>query len=198
MKKFTLLLFLAIAECLQAQKPTNYVDSLKAFRTHYVDNNEAVKGSDRKFMQFFPIDSSYRVIADFVRLENSPWFDFNTSGKNKQVFRRYGELHFAIDGKPLRLYAYQSQYFLGDKKYTNYLFAPFTDSTSAEETYGAGRYLDISILDIKDNKIIIDFNKAYNPLCAYSHDWECPLPPRENDLAASIKAGEKTFGKQVH
>src|SRR5262245_51319768 len=166
MKKFILFFLLGITYYLQAQKPTNYLDSLKAFRAHFIDNHEVVKGSDKKYMQFFPVDSSYRVVADFIRTENEPWFDLNTSAKNKQVYRRYGELKFLINGKPLHLYAYQSQYFLGDKHYTNYLFAPFTDSTSAEESYGAGRYLDISLLDVKDNKIIIDFNKAYNPLCA--------------------------------
>ena len=198
MKKVPIVFFLALAQFLEGQTPNPYIDSLKAFRTHYVNKHEVVSGSDRKFMQFFPIDSSYRVIADFIRIENGPWFEMNTSTTNKQIYRRYGELQFQIGGKPLHLYAYQSQYFLGDKKYTNYLFAPFTDSTSAEESYGAGRYLDISILDIKDNKIVIDFNKAYNPLCAYSHDYECPLPPKENDLAAYIRAGEKNYGKKVH
>jgi uncharacterized protein len=198
MKKIPLVFLLALTQFLQAQTNSPYVDSLKAFRAHYVKNHEAVTGSDRKFLQFFPIDSSYRVIADFIRIEDGPWFEMNTSTTHKQIYRRYGELHFMIGGKPLRLYAYQSQYFLGDKKYTNYLFAPFTDSTSAEESYGAGRYLDISILDIKDNKLLIDFNKVYNPLCAYGHDWECPLPPRENDLAAYIRAGEKNYGKKVH
>jgi len=198
MKKSILLFCLTITEFLQAQKPATYFDSLKAFQEHYVNNHEVVKGADRKYMQFYPIDSSYRLTAKFIRIENGPWFEMNTSGKNKQVYRRYGDIQFIIDGKPLHLYAYQSQYFLGDKHYTNYLFAPFTDSSSGIDSYGAGRYLDISILDVKDNMIVIDFNKAYNPYCAYSHDYECPLPPRENDLAAYIRAGEKNFGKKVH
>jgi uncharacterized protein (DUF1684 family) len=191
-------LLLLSGEFIHAQKALNYVDSIKAFQAHFVDNHEVVKGSDRKYIQFYPIDSSYRISANFIRIENGPWFDMPTSAKNKQVYRRYGELQFIINGKSAHLYAYQSQYFLGDKHYTNYLFAPFTDSSSGEESYGAGRYLDISILDIKDNILVIDFNKAYNPYCAYGHTYDCPLPPRENDLATYVHAGEKNYGKKVH
>jgi len=198
MKKIFILVFLLRAGLAFAQPSSPYLDSLKAFRSHYVDVHEVVKGNDKKYFQFFPIDSSYRVNAKFIRIENGPWFEMGTTGKGKQVYRKYGELVFTIMGKPLHLYAYQSQYFLGIKESKNYLFAPFTDSSSAEETYGAGRYLDLSILDIQNEEMVIDFNKAYNPYCAYSHDYECPVPPRENDLPIYINAGEKNFGKKPH
>ncbi len=198
MKKLIILVLLVRAGLADAQPSSPYFDSLKAFRSRYVDANAVVKGSDRKYFQFFPIDSSYRVDAKFIRTENAPWFEMSMTGGTKQIYRKYGELVFSINGKPLHLFAYQGQYFLGTMEYKNYLFAPFTDSSSAEETYGAGRYLDLSILDVKNDSMVIDFNKAYNPYCAYSHDYSCPVPPRENDLPIYIRAGEKNFGKKPH
>jgi len=70
------------------------------------------------------------------------------------------------------------------------LFLPFRDATSGKETYGAGRYLD---LDVRGDEVLIDFNYAYTPNCAYSADWSCPLPPAENWLEVPIRAGEMTF-----
>jgi uncharacterized protein (DUF1684 family) len=81
-------------------------------------------------------------------------------------------------------------------KYKNYLFVPFKDMTNGKETYGGGRYLDLETTDIQNDSVILDFNKAYNPYCAYSNGYSCPIPPKENHLAVSIEAGEKTFGKE--
>ncbi len=87
---------------------------------------------------------------------------------------------------------------MNDPTYKNYLFLPFTDLTSGEESYGGGRYIDLETTDIFNNKVIIDFNKAYNPYCAYASGYNCPIPPRENDLPVAVKAGEMNFGKKVH
>jgi uncharacterized protein (DUF1684 family) len=81
-------------------------------------------------------------------------------------------------------------------KYRDYLFIPMKDQTSGKETYGAGRYLDASIKDIKDGKIALDFNKLYNPYCAFSEGYSCPIPPKENHLPVRIEAGEKLFLKE--
>ena len=78
----------------------------------------------------------------------------------------------------------------------NYLFVPFTDLTSGGESYGGGRYLDFFMDDIKNNYLEVDFNKAYNPYCAYATGFNCPIPPAENDLPVSIIAGEKNFAKK--
>jgi hypothetical protein len=80
----------------------------------------------------------------------------------------------------------------------DYLFIGFTDMTSAAETYGAGRYIDCVTGDIRGNTMLLDFNKAYNPYCAYAAGYNCPIPPRENDLPVAILAGEKNYGKKVH
>ena len=79
-------------------------------------------------------------------------------------------------------------------EYAGFLFLPFKDLTNGKETYGGGRFMDILIPDT--DKIILDFNKAYNPYCAFSHRYSCPLPPFENWLKTEIPAGEKL--KQNH
>jgi uncharacterized protein (DUF1684 family) len=77
------------------------------------------------------------------------------------------------------------------------LFIPFNDLTNYEETYGGGRYLDVSTTDIVNGKMVVDFNKSYNPYCAYSDGYNCPIPPDANKLQVTIKAGEKNYGKKI-
>jgi uncharacterized protein (DUF1684 family) len=69
----------------------------------------------------------------------------------------------------------------------------FTDLTNGEDTYGGGRYIDLYISDIAEGHITIDFNKAYNPYCAYSDGYNCPIPPASNSINLEIKAGEKMY-----
>ena len=83
-------------------------------------------------------------------------------------------------------------------EYKNYLFIPFTDLTTGDESYGSGRYMDFTTDSIQSNKLTLDFNKAYNPYCAYAIGFHCPLPPKENFLKVAIIAGEKVFGKAIH
>ena len=75
--------------------------------------------------------------------------------------------------------------------YKDHLFLPFNDFTNGSETYGGGRYIDLTLQDIKDDKVVLDFNRAYNPYCAYNHTYRCPIPPQDNNLDVSILAGEK-------
>ena len=84
---------------------------------------------------------------------------------------------------------------MSSEKYKDYLFIPFTDKTSGIETYGGGRYIDLVLSDIVNKTCTIDFNKAYNPYCAYTAGYNCPIPPKENDLPVAIKAGELNFAK---
>jgi uncharacterized protein len=119
-----------------------------------------------------------------------------SSGTKKANYRVYGTLHFTLNDTTITLNIYQSQSLMDTEKYRDHLFIPFTDLTTGESTYESGRYLDLDIDDIKDDAYIIDFNKAYNPYCAYvAGKYNCPLPPRENHLAVNISAGEKAFKK---
>ncbi|MDR6300586.1 DUF1684 domain-containing protein [Mesonia maritima] len=144
-----------------------------------------------KGLDFFPINEKYIVQAKFIRTPYESPFTMATSTDRKSIYLKYGELSFKIDGKIFSLNVYQNQRLLSDPEYKDYLFIPFTDLTNGNETYEVGRYLDFSIP--KSNTVILDFNKAYNPYCAYSGNYSCPIPPEENHLEIEIKAGVKKY-----
>lgn len=191
-------LFLLVSMFLSSQlfPQTSYEDSLKLFLNNYVQNHQVVKGHDKTHIQFYSVDKEYRVEADFKAATKSDWLTFKTSGTKTKIFKLYGTLSFALNGKPYQLNIYESQELMMNEEYRNYLFLPFTDVTNGSETYISGRYLDLSTTDIKSKKVVLDFNKAYNPYCAYVDGvYNCPIPPKENALAVVIKAGEKSFSK---
>jgi uncharacterized protein len=127
-------------------------------------------------LNYYPVDLTYRVVATLVEEQNT----------------RIGRLEFELEGQQLRLTAFLPP---GDEPlHGNRLFVPFRDKTSGKETYGAGRYIDLN--KRASNEYILDFNRAYNPYCAYSPYYSCPLPPGENSLPVEIKAGEKLFHEE--
>lgn len=173
-----------------------YEDSLQDFIRNYIDKHEVVTGDNKKYLNFFPVNKNYRVTARFEMVKNGSWFSMETSGATKKVYRVYGIIHFTIHDTAVKLNIYQSQQLMGMEEYKEHLFLPFTDLTTGEESYPSGRYIDLTFTDIADNKVVIDFNKAYNPYCAYVSDkYNCPVPPRENNLNVAILAGEKNYGK---
>ena len=108
-------------------------------------------------------------------------------------YREYGELRFKLDEKKFKLTLYQNIKLMEKERYEDYLFIPFTDETNGEESYGGGRYIDFRIP--KGKEVVLDFNKAYNPYCAYNSKYSCPIPPPKNDLSIPIKAGVKAWDK---
>lgn len=173
-----------------------YKDSLQKFQAEYVQKHEVVTGPDKDYLSFFPVTEKYNVTAQFEKVPDSKWFSMETSGAIKKTFRVYGVLHFTINDTAVTLNIYQSQNLMSLGEYKDHLFLPFTDLSSGEETYAAGRYIDLSTTDIVNNKVVVDFNKAYNPYCAYiSGKYNCPIPPKENQLPVFIAAGEKTYSK---
>jgi len=194
MKYSLLFILLFLGQALSAQ-PSHYLDSVTAFRNQYITTHGVIKEKDRAGLQFFPIDTLFLTATRVERIFDAPWFAMETSGKVKKTYRIYAILHFTIQGTPLRLSVYQSQQLMETEAYKDYLFIPFTDLTSGETSYAGGRYLDLLISDISNNSLLIDFNKAYNPYCAYATGFNCPIPPRENNLSIDIKAGEMNFGK---
>lgn len=188
-----LLLFIATTGNAFAQEMT-YKDSIELYQSEYVKNHEVVTGNEKKKMTFFPADEKYRVLCRFEKKENEPWFRMESTGPIKRNYRVYGKIYFSINDTALELNIYQSQELMLTEKYRDHLFIPFTDATSGSGTYTGGRYLDINIPDIVNNHLLLDFNKAYNPYCAYvSGIYNCPIPPPENSLPVAIQAGEKTF-----
>jgi hypothetical protein len=173
-----------------------YMDSIKAFRADYIQNHELLASKEQKaLLRFYPLAPAYRVAARFQKYANSPWFPMATSGGRPQMQRKYGRLTFVIHDTVLHLMVYQSQELLQKPGTRDYLFIPFTDATSGIGSYGGGRYIDCMINDIRNGILVLDFNKAYNPYCAYTTGYNCPIPPRENDLSVAIRAGEMNYGK---
>jgi uncharacterized protein (DUF1684 family) len=136
-------------------------------------------------LNYYEPNPDYLINADFIPISNGDIRRLPTSDGKEELYREYGFADFQLDGRGHRLLVLQAA---GGLKH---IFIPFADSTSGDDTYGAGRYLEVP--QIRDGKILLDFNYAYNPYCAYVADYSCPLPPIENYLATSIFAGEKNY-----
>ncbi len=199
MKKIILLIAVLLTSCLvHAQVDLEYISHLKSFRTKYVSTHEVVKAKDRKFMRFFNPDISYNISADFEKIIDTTGFLMLTSSGKSSRYFVYGKVKFLLGNKLYSLRVYQSLKLMNTKKFADYIFIPFTDLTTGLESYGAGRYIDLFIKDIRNNKLDLDFNKAYNPYCAYDTGFNCPIPPRQNFLNIPVKAGERSYGKRTH
>lgn len=168
------------------QKELNYefADSIKSPLT--VEDRLQFKALD-----FYPIEERFFVIAKFVRTKKEKPFEMKTSTERKPLYVKYGELSFSIDGKAFKLNVYRNIALSQKKEYKDHLFLPFSDLASGNESYIGGKYIDLKIS--KGNTMTIDFNKSYNPYCAYNHKYSCPIVPLENDLNIEIKAGVKKF-----
>ena len=197
MNKTVIFLSIFLTFNIQAQ---SYQESLTKHRQGYKDAflkeaNSPVKSEDMQYFDFYEPDSTFRVKCNFTKTNSQSTFKIPTvDGKQKEYFK-YGILNFKIKGKTLQLNVYQSLSLMKIPTYKNYLFVPFKDLTSGAQTYGGGRYLDFETTDIKGDIVILDFNKAYNPYCAFSSGFSCPIPPKESHLKARIEVGEKNFKK---
>jgi len=142
-------------------------------------------------LEFYPIDEKFTVEAKFVSTPKEKVFKMKTSTTRLPEYKKYGELFFQIDGKSFKLNVYQNIELSKKEGSEDYLFLPFSDLTCGKESYSGGRYIDMRIP--KTNTVTIEFNKAYNPYCAYNHKYSCPIVPLENDLTIEILAGVKKF-----
>ena len=138
-------------------------------------------------LQYFEPDISWRLEARVEENEEKDLLVLPTSDNKQKPFKKWGYAIFNKGGQEYRLLLLEPAYGVAEEG----LFLPFIDETSANETYGAGRYMDLEMP--KNKKITLDFNKAYNPYCAYSDKYSCPFPPKENSLPLAVRAGEKTF-----
>lgn len=202
MVRFLFILTLTLSTLAHAQTDSARMDILKF---HDELNEEfknpktsPLKGKDlKRFKQheFFPVDLRYRVLAAIEVTPSSAFFQMPTSSADMKDYRVYGTITFELLGKKFQVPVYQSKMLMNVPKYKSYLFFPFTDLTNGTLTYGAGRYLELSIPEA-GNIFILDFNKAYNPYCAYSDGYSCPLVPAENNLDVEILAGVKYVSKK--
>lgn len=162
-------------------------------REYKTEEETPLRGSNfKKFKShpFFPIDLNYRVKTKLVKTENAVPFEIPTSSGRTKKYREFGKAYFTLNGAEQVLTVYQSLALLDDPEYQDYLFLPFKDETNGKDTYGGGRYLDLRIP--QNDELIIDFNKAYHPFCAYNAtDYSCPIVPQNNWLQLPIEAGVK-------
>ena len=176
----------------EKQAADGYIARIEQWR---METNEFFRRSEKspltdeqkeKFtgLSYFPIDPKYRIKAKFVKNTREQIVEINITDGSMREYYVYGWAEFRLDGKKLRLTVYKPA-----KEDSEYFFIPFYDETSADITYGGGRYVEPET--IENDKIVIDFNLAYNPYCAFNHNYRCPIPPRENRLEVPILAGEK-------
>jgi uncharacterized protein len=145
--------------------------------------------NDFKGLKYFEPDLKYKVVADLVPIENKKVVALLTNDGKQQRYVEYAYAEFTLDGVRNRLLILEG---IDMGPVRGKLFVAFGDETSAVETYGSGRYLDVNKVP-GSKTIVLDFNKAFNPYCAYNATYSCPLPPEENLLKIPIRAGEKIY-----
>jgi hypothetical protein len=138
----------------------------------------------------FAYDSTFAIWAAYRPFKRQKPFTFETTGDIKQRYQKVAEMDFVIDEDTLTLSGYRNLALMRNPDYRDRLFIPFTDESNGFGTYEGGRYLEADIPEA--DSLFLDFNLAYNPYCAYSDRYSCPIPPRENDLKKAIKAGAKS------
>lgn len=197
-KPMLFLLILFAIGCKQNKEPIlGETEFQKQMNAEFKDATKSpLKEKDRKDfkgLDFFKFDTAYVVTAKFSRTPDEKPFKMKTTTDRLPNYVKYGNVEFQLEGKSHNLSIYQNLDLLEEEGYEDYLFLPFLDNTNDEESYAGGRYVEASIP--KGDSIIIDFNKAYNPYCAYNDKYSCPIVPRENYVDAYINAGVKAFGK---
>ncbi len=159
------------------------------FKTHQRSPLSPKEKRNFKSLKYYPFNPKYVFCGQIERYSfhiNNPKYyaTFLTNKGINKRYIRYGTFHFKLDGKEYSIEIYKS--ILSDN-----LFIPFKDKTNGKESYDGGRYIDAEIL--QGYKMVLDFNMAYHPSCAYNDNFICVLPPRENTLDVEIRAGEKNF-----
>lgn len=145
-------------------------------------------------LHYFPVDEQYVVSAKFKKRKGKPFF-MPTSTTRLPVYTKIGVLKFKVDGVKCQLYVYNQIAGMDkDSSISEYGFIPFRDATTNNQSYGSGRYMDIKLSEL-GKTVVIDFNTCYNPYCAYSSRYSCPITPKENTLPVPIKAGVKKWHK---
>ncbi len=187
-----------VMEAQPVEKYRREVEDFRRRKDHMLatDPESPIRPAERasfRSLDYFPVDPKYRLRVRLQPEASPVRVRMVTSKGSEQDFLRVGYFDLSLEGKQLRLYAYRSAPPPGHEHHVQGepLFVPFRDATSGKETYGAARYLDLE--PSPSNEYVLDFNVAYNPYCAYSDDYVCPFPPRENTLPVAIRAGETVY-----
>lgn len=199
--KSVFILFISInclVGCAQDKHPIiGETEFQRTINAEYKDvTTSPLKDKDRKSfkgLDFFKFDSTYVVTATLKLTPDTDFFEMKTTTDRVSKERIFGILNFTLHGKEHQLNIYQGKDLMQKAGFEDYLFLPFLDETNGLESYGGGRYIDTRIP--QGDTIIIDFNKAYNPYCAYNDKYSCPIVPRVNYLKTRVEAGVMAFEK---
>ncbi len=184
-----------IVQSAMGQYPADSIRSLRQQKLEQLSNSPSapLTAEDVRYIDYYAPDSSFCVQANVEILRNELPFRMPTSDGTSKTFTRYAKVRFRLQGQAGELTLFRNQDLFANPLYRHHLFLPFTDETNGGDTYGGGRYIDLSVDDIHNGSITIDFNAAYNPYCAYSSGYRCPIPPAENFLPIAVRAGERNY-----
>ncbi|MBX7093809.1 MAG: DUF1684 domain-containing protein [Flavobacteriales bacterium] len=189
--KIKLFLLLFLVSTLTSFGQGNYLDSVKNHRLERnLEMKDTVKSPLKKdeilkfeSLHFFDANEKWRITADFKKAKKKSIITMPTSSGKIKEYKLLGYALFRCNDTSIQLSVYSPVL------HPEYLFIPFTDLTSGNECYGGGRYLEVEMINKK--QILLDFNFCYNPYCAYTTGYNCPIPPMENFVPIRIEAGEK-------
>ena len=169
------------------------MQTIRTDRDEYMRNGKdsPFAGTSAPFtgLQYFPVSAGYRIQADLEIIQPRETRSLPTSDGKSRTFLTYGWARFDLGGRNHSLLILEN---LDGGPDRGKLFLAFTDETSAGESYGGGRYLDVNKV-AGATSLLLDFNRAYNPYCAYNNSFSCPFPPPENHLSVQVNAGEKNY-----
>ena len=177
---------------------SSYKEDIKQYRSAnwkglIHDPRTTLKAADSIYLNYYPIREKNKVYCTVEMLKDQEPFDMPTySGQVKQ-FIRFAKFSFSLSGTKISLTVYRNLQNISSPLYKDLLFIPFKDAGNGVQTYEGGRYMDVRIGIIHDGHALLDLNRIYNPWCAYSDGYNCPIPPAENHVQVKIKAGEKKF-----
>ncbi len=188
-------IFLLNAQNILAQTDSSEITDFRKKQLNSLQKSAGgpIAAENIQYVNYFPYDSAFDVIANVEYLTDEPTIRMPTSDGTSKEFKRFALLHISLHGEDLTLPVYENVSLFQTKAQSNYLFFPIMDLTTGESSYESGRYIDLERHDIQNGKVRIDFNKAYNPYCAYSTGYRCPQPPKENFINLRIPVGEKNY-----
>jgi len=195
---FLILSFVFWASCSPTKKLSSFNEDINTYRDQYKngflnDPRSPLGSEDLPYLAFFDAAEDLKLKCSCTKATESKPFEMPTYSGVTRTYILHSIAKCPYQGQIFTLELYKNIHQPINPLYKNNLFLPFKDETSGDSTYGGGRYINLMATDIINDKIIIDFNKAYNPWCAYSAGFNCPIPPKANHLNFAINAGEKMF-----
>jgi uncharacterized protein (DUF1684 family) len=166
----------------------------ETYKKSFLTNERSPLASqDLDYLDFYKANPAWNLTCPCALVKDSKPFEMPTYSGVTRTYILYAVATCKTTSKPLTLHLYKNLTQPVNPLYKNLLFLPFKDETNGDESYGGGRYLNVQVTDIVNDTINIDFNKCYNPWCAYSDGFNCPIPPVANHIEMKIEAGEKKF-----